>query len=254
MFFFFSKVLTIFLFPLPLVIFSSILISFIIKERKKRIIILSPILVLWFFSSPPISQFLLKTLEHPYPPMEMEKIPTSDVIVVLGGMINPLTAYPEKPELLSSADRLTDAVILFNQKKAGKILFTGGSGVLFQQDVEEASNAKKIMVDLGVPEESILIENKSRNTYENARYSLEILKQNKLESVILITSAFHMKRSLGVFKKQGIKVFAFPTDYKSLKPELNWDMIVPSTGGLDASTIVIKEWMGILAYKIKGYL
>lgn len=254
MFFFFSKVLTIFLFPLPLIIFLAIVFSFFTKEKRNKFFVLFPILLLWFFSSFPVSQFLVHSLEKNYPPVGYNQVPSSDVIVVLGGMINPLTAYPEKPELLSAADRLTDAVILWRQKKADWILFTGGSGVLFQQDVQEAEHAGKLMELLGVEKDKIILESESRNTYENALYTTKILSEKGFQSVILITSAFHMERSKGVFEKQGIKVFAFPTDYKTIRNELNWDNLTPSSGGLDSSTIALKEWMGLIVYKWKGYL
>ncbi len=254
MFFFFSKILTVLFFPLPLTIIIAFIISFFIKNFRKKILLLLPILWLWFFSSFPVSQFLMGSLENKYPPVPYENVPTSDVIVVLGGMINPLSNHPEKPELLSSADRLTDSVILWRQKKADRILFTGGSGILFQQDVQEAEHAKKILSLLGVSESQIVLESESRNTYENALYTSKILQENGWDKVILVTSAFHMERSKGVFEKQGIKVFAFPTDYRTIKNEINWDSVVPSSGSLENSTTALKEWIGLLAYKMKGYL
>lgn len=254
MFFFFSKVLSVLFFPLPLTILIGFIVSFFIKGFRNKFLLILPILWLWFFSSFPVSQFLLRSLENKYPPVPYENVPKSDVVVVLGGMINPLSSHPEKPELLSSADRLTDSVILWRQKKVDRILFTGGSGILFQQDVQEAKHAKKILSLLGVPESQIFLESESRNTYENALYTSKILQENGWEKVILVTSAFHMERSKGVFEKQGIKVFAFPTDYHTIKNEINWDSVVPSSRNLENSTTALKEWIGLLAYKMKGYL
>lgn len=207
-------------------------------------------MILAFFSAPYISQILIRSLEDEFPAVEFPQIQNADAIVVLGGMINPLSIHREKPELLSTADRLTDSIILFRQKKAPFILFSGGSGILFQSDVSEAKTARKFLTDMGIPKESILIEDQSRNTKENAVFSARILREKKMKRIILVTSAFHMKRSLLVFEKEGLEIQIFPTDYKSLHWSWNWDTAVPSIGALDTSTISIKEWIGLISYRL----
>ncbi|MCX7999084.1 MAG: YdcF family protein, partial [Leptospiraceae bacterium] len=253
MFFFFSKILTIFFFPLPLIILLGIVFTFFVQGWKNKALSFTPIALLCFFSSFPVSQKLIFDLENEYPPVSIESLPETDVIVVLGGMINPLSYY-EKAELLSSADRLTDAAILWKKKKADFIIFSGGSGILFQEDATESKHAKKILISLGIPKEKIILESKSRNTFENAIYVSKILEQRKWKKVLLITSAFHMKRALGCFQKLGIDVIPYPTDYRTLQRVWNWDTFLPSIGALETSTIAIKEWLGILAYQWSGYL
>lgn len=254
LFFFFSKVLTLFLYPLNLVILLGVFGVYFIKGTKYRLIAITPIFILFFFSSFPISQFLIKTLEDKYPPIPIQDLENSDVIVVLGGSINILTRFPERIELGSSADRMTESLELFNNKKAPYLLFTGGSGVLFQQNLREATFAKKFFLNFGVPEDSLLLEDESKNTYENAIFTRKILSSRSMNKIILVTSAFHMERSFRIFKEQGFEIQAFPTDYKSLISEMNWDMLVPNIGYLDNSTIAIKEIVGIWVYKWKGYL
>lgn len=214
---------------------------------------MTPIALLCFFSSFPVSQKLIFDLENEYPPTLVESLPKVDAIVVLGGMINPIPHY-EKVELLSSADRLTDAVILWKNQKADFIIFTGGSGILFQEDAIEAEYAQKFLISLNVPKEKIILESKSRNTFENAFYVSKILEEKKWKKILLITSAFHMKRALGCFQKFGIEVIPYPTDYRALRKVLNWDTFLPSVGALETSTIAIKEWLGIIAYYWSGYL
>lgn len=251
MFFLFSKILTILLFPLPLCILTGFFFSiFLIKGTRNKILSIAPILLLTFFSIPYTSQILIRSLEDEFPAVDFQKIEKADAIVVLGGMINPLSIHREKPELLSTADRLTDSIIMFRQKKAPYILFSGGSGILFQGDVSEAKTAKKFLTDMGIPEDQILLEDKSRNTKENAVFSAGILREKKIKKIILVTSAFHMKRSLLVFEKEGFEIQIFPTDYKSLYWSWNWDTAVPSIGALDTSTISIKEWIGLISYQI----
>lgn len=253
MFFFFSKILTLFFFPLPLVILLGILFTFLIQGWKNKILLLIPISLLCFFSSFLVSQKLISDLELDYPPVDINSLPQVDAIVVLGGMMNPLSYY-EKAELLSSADRLTDTVVLWRNKKSSSIIFTGGSGILFQDDAIEAEQAIKVLTSLGIPKEDIILESKSRNTYENAFYVSKILEKKKWKKIILVTSAFHMRRALGCFKKFEIEVFAYPTDYRTLKKVVNWDTIIPSVGALETSSIAIKEWLGIIVYAWSGYL
>jgi uncharacterized SAM-binding protein YcdF (DUF218 family) len=252
-FFQLSKILTIFIFPLPLVLLMGFSFAVFIQGWKNKILTLIPLLFLWSFSSFPVCQSLIGSLEVDYPPVKIDQVEQADVIVVLGGMINPISKH-DKPELLSSADRLTDAVILFKNKKADYILFSGGSGILFQQDRKEADYAKEVLIGLGVPESKIILESQSRNTRENALYTANILKEKKWDQIILVTSAFHMQRSVMTFRNLKIKTIPFPCDYRTLREDWNWDTIIPSAGALETSTIAIKEWIGLIAYNFAGYL
>ncbi len=253
MFFFFSKVLTIFFFPLPAIIIFGLVAVWKIRGLRNKFLSIFPILSLWAFSSFPVCQYLITSLEDEFPPRTIDSVGTSDAIVVLGGMINNLTKYPERVELTGSVERLTDSAELWRQKKAKTILISGGSGVLFFQGNPEASLAKKFLVQIGVDEKSILTEEKSKNTAENALYSAEILQTRNVKKIILVTSAFHMRRSIALFEKRGFEIEPFPTDYRSLIPVFSWESIVPSVGALDTSTIAIKEWIGIYAYKLQGF-
>ena len=138
LFFLFSKILTIVLFPLPLIIAFSFLWIIFGKGKYYKFFLILPIFVLWILSSFPVSQWLVRSLEKDYNPVPLEKVISSDIIVVLGGAINILGIHRDRVELGSSAERMTDTILLYRQKKAPKILFTGGSGILFQQDYTEA--------------------------------------------------------------------------------------------------------------------
>ena len=253
-FFFFSKILTVFLFPLPLVILLSILFFFKIRGLRNKLLAFFPILVLWISSSFPVCQYLIRTLEDPFPPIEIKSVPRSDIIVIPCGMINNLTRFGNRIELMNSVERLTDSILLFKEKKAPWILTTGGSGILFYQQNPEAELAKKFLVQMGIPGEKILTEIESRNTAENVIKTATILREKKMRTVILVTSAFHMKRTLALFKNQGFEVTAFPTDYRALQNIISWEAIVPSVGALDTTTIALKEWIGIIIYRLNGYI
>lgn len=255
LFFFFSKILTVFLFPLPLcIVLGVFLVLFKIKGSKNKFFAFLPIGLIWLAASFPVCDFLVSSLEKDFPPVPIENVEQADAIVVLGGMINTVSKFSNRVELTGSADRLTDSILLWKAGKAKYILFTGGSGILFEQELKEASFAENFLLDFGIPKSQILLESESRNTFENGLYTKKILEEKKLKRIILVTSAFHMKRSVAIFKKLGIDAIPFPTDYRTLRTGFNWETFVPSTGALDTTTFSLKEWMGIFVYEWKGYM
>jgi len=239
---------------LPAAIFLGILACWKIQGLKNKTLSIFPILLLWASSSFPVCQYLIESLENEHPPKSVKSIQSSDAIVVLGGMVNILTKYQDRIELGDSVERLTDAALLWKAKKAKIILISGGSGILFYQGKSEAQLAKQFLIEIGVDEKAILTEEKSRNTAENALYTYEILQEKKIKKIILVTSAFHMKRSLALFEKRGFEIETFPTDYRALLPIFSWDALVPSVGALGTTSSAIKEWIGIFVYKFQGYM
>lgn len=252
LFFSFSKILTVFLFPLPLFFLISFLSLFFVRGIRQKVLVGIPIFFLYFFSNSCIANALIKSLESEFKAVPMELVPEADVIVVLGGMIQTISVKPGRPELTESADRLVDAVRLYKLGKAKKILFSGGSGLLLESSFKEADLAKSLLLDLGVKEEDLWIESNSRNTWENAKESEIILKEKRTKSILLITSAFHMKRSLGCFSKLNLPIFAYPTDYRGISTHSSaFDLWLPSPGFLELSTLALKEWVGIFVYSLK---
>ncbi|MEM7180354.1 MAG: YdcF family protein [Spirochaetota bacterium] len=209
--------------------------------------------LLVFFSSFPVSQLLIRYLESPYTPISIANAPQTDAIVVLGGMINPLSLHDNRTELLGSGERLTDAILLYRAKKAERIVFSGGSGLLFAPKSIEATNAGRFLESFGIAKKSIILEGKSKNTQENARNTAELFRFSPSKKILLVTSAFHMNRSEKLFRKEGFDVIPFPTDYHSVKWKRHWNMLIPSTHSLAISTIAIKEIVGTLVYGWKGY-
>ncbi|WCL49153.1 YdcF family protein [Leptospira sp. GIMC2001] len=252
MFFVFSKLLTIFLFPLPLAILFGIFLGIRYGRGRFRLILIMPWLVLWAFSTYPVTEALIQPLEDFVPPRQIQEIEKADAIVVLGGMINNLTRIPNTVELTTAADRLTEGYFLYKNKKAPRILFTGGSGILFHEGEAEADQAKRFYRSLGVPENDIVLEGESRNTRENAIYSGILLREMGAKKIILVTSAFHMRRSMTEFEREDIEIIPFPTDYRTLNSTVSsWEQLTPSVGALDTSTAAIKEWVGIFVYSLK---
>jgi len=257
MFFYLSKIFSLIFFPLPLFILT-ILIYFIIKKNKNFIIIT---LLFYLISTEFIASRLIQILEDRFPKIELKKVEDVDAVIVLGGLSNPLRMVSSLPEFTDGVDRILIAEKLYQLKKTKYVLISGATGYIRQNIMPESVTLKNYLL-YTVPENSILIDDKSRNTYENAIESLKICEEHSFRKVYLVTSAFHMFRSYHIFQKvlkdhypkENITIIPYPVDYRSLREIAGIEDFFPSDFGLHKSTIAIKEFIGIIAYKIKGYL
>jgi uncharacterized SAM-binding protein YcdF (DUF218 family) len=177
---------------------------------------------------------------------------------VLGG-----TADTDRPPFdrlyfTRGAERITQAVELYNKGVVDKILFTGGRSGLLDDPVKDNAPIVNFYVSCGVDPADILIENRARNTYENAVLAREVLDQMDLLHArhLLLTSAFHMRRAHACFIKQGINCVPFSTDFHASRPEDRFAMsqFVPSAGVMGDWEFMLKEFIGYIAYRAVGYL
>lgn len=155
----------------------------------------------------------------------------------------------------SGADRLLQTIYLYRNGVIDKIIVSGGSGHLLYKDRTEAAFIKKYLVAIGVESDDIIFESRSKNTYENAKFTKKLLVENSInESVLLITSALHMKRASATFRKQGVLVNEYSTS-KIVGDRLkNFDhLLIPSITTLNNWNLLLHEWLGFLSYKILGY-
>lgn len=250
MFFYLSKLVD--FFTLPLVwVFALLLIS-LIKRHQGRKFLLYAVVILYFFSN----GFVFNEVARLYEPTARKIAKAEEnytAAIVLGG----LSAYNkevEQIEFQGSADRLLDVLPLYFNGKVKKIIIAGGSGRLVNRETE-SPHLKRYLIDIGVKERDILIESKSRNTYENAVFSKELIKEHDLKGPFLLsTSATHMPRSKACFEKQGVQVVPFPVDYLGKEREFNPDrLLVPKAYVLKNWDAIIHEWIGWLFYKLAGY-
>ena len=212
-------------------------------EKRLAALLFALTFVFYLLCTSFVAERTLGWLEQAYlPPAE----PQGDVIIMLGG-----GAMPDSPDVdgvgalcASPANRLLTAVRL--QRKLGvPILLSGGQ--VYEDTGAEAKIARRILIDLGVPEEQILVETRSVNTTQNARYSAEILRAQGLTQPILVTSAFHMKRAVLNFKKQGIDVVPYPADYQvTHHPVFHYTKLRPQTEALLNNVTVLQETLRTL--------
>ena len=254
MFFILSKILSFLINPFSWLI-VLLLMSFFSKnlKRKKRTF-LSALFVLWFFSNDVI--FLEFTRHWEEKGTKTENVNHYNVGVVLGGMAE----YDNNLKRLSirrGGDRIWQAIHLYHLGKIDKILISGDNGFMIDKGLKEAEQLKEVLIEEGIPNEDILIENKSKNTYQNAIESKKVLDASPVnESVLLITSALHMKRSEACFKKAGFKNFGtFTTDhYTGEKRGYYFDQyVVPNISTMSDWNKLTHEWVGYLTYWIVGY-
>lgn len=257
MFFVLSKIL--YFIIQPIVWFVGFLgFAYFTKNQQKRRLILRGLF--WgiiLLTNPFLSNRIFHAWEYPAVPMQSMR-DTFDVGIVLGGF-SAFDVYPSTDRLNfnSSVNRLTDAVVLYKKGLVKKLLITGGDGRLVGKSVNEADATLTYLMDMGIAQNDILIENNAKNTRENAVFSKVLLEKNSLANAkcLLITSAFHMRRSMGCFKKVGINFQPFPAHF--IAERLEWNAsstFMPDNKAFWNWEIFIKEWVGYGVYWLQGYI
>lgn len=258
MFFFLSKVLQFLLMPLTWV-FVLLIWSWRTKvESRKKKLFWSGIAVLYIFSNSFIADEFMRAWEIKYDKEDWapEQEQSFDYAVVLGGMAwyNPKL---EKPQFMRGADRLFQALWLLKQKKVKKIIFSGGSGSIEHPEYKEGVFLARWLKQMEFPDSCFIFEAESRNTHENAENVKPILEKldYKNKKVILITSAFHMRRAMACFKKSGMDgLMPYITDGYSGPRKFGWDhCFIPSTDAWQVYQQLLHELLGFVTYKIMGY-
>jgi len=255
MFFILSKTLYFLIQPLTIIIIL-LLWGLIDKKalRRKKLLWAATILLLFFSNSFIVNEVLLLWEVPPTPLKEIGK--QYDLGIVLTGVANTQKSPHDRVYLEKGADRATHAIQLYRQGVINKILISGGSSRLIKNKLKEADNLALVFRTCGIPEADILIENQGRNTYESAVNCASLIEdQAKDHSVVLITSAFHMRRASACFQKAGLEVDKFSADFYTFDRKFTPDTwLLPSQGAIHKWTIIIKEWVGIVAYKVSGYI
>ncbi|MCP9766895.1 YdcF family protein [Lacihabitans sp. LS3-19] len=254
MFFIFSKTISFIVKPLGF-LFLMILLQLYIKNHTKRKRLTVFILVyLYIFSCPVITNVFMSNLEVPN--LDITKVNNYQIGVVLsGGFVNESKSTNQNLYLGNQADRIWQAAELYKLGKIKQILITGGDG-FNKKDAEyiyENDKGKDFLIKCGVSPEDIIQEKESVNTYENALFSSKIIK-NKTEKVLVITSGFHLKRALACFRKQNIICDGYPTSPISKNSKVKWIDFFPTLNSFHDMDFLVNEYIGILVYKIFGYI
>lgn len=199
----------------------------------------------------PVGQAMLQPLEDRFP--IIRKLPAKvDGVIVLGGVLNELvTSSRGQISIGGGVGRVIELASIANQYPQAKIVFTGGSGKLLTQEIKEADLIGPLFESLGIRPGRVVFENRSRNTFENAVFSRQLVKPKPGETWILITSAFHMPRAVGSFRKSGWPVTAYPAAYL-LGADATLGLGFSLGGGLGAVSLGLHEWLGLVFYRLTG--
>jgi uncharacterized SAM-binding protein YcdF (DUF218 family) len=255
MFFIVSKILGFFALPSNLILALG-LAGLVLKRtrfgRAGRALAAASILLFAGFGLSPLGKALILPLEDRVPPWDAAR-GAPDGIVVLGGAVDAeFVAARGAADLNEAAERVTVVADLAQTYPSARILYSGGSGSLVFRDRAEAPAAGALIETFGVPGSRLILEDQSRNTAENAAFSLRLAMPKPGERWLLVTSAHHMPRSMGAFRKAGFAVEAYPVDYRTKGAA---DVLVPFDDvatGLRRTDAATREWVGLLAYWLTG--
>jgi uncharacterized SAM-binding protein YcdF (DUF218 family) len=252
MFFVLSKTFGLLALPTNFMILLGLLGALLMVTRSARLgrrLMVSAILLLAIAGFTPFGNVLLAPLEDRFPNWDASK-GAPDGIVVLGGPIDPdLSLVHGMPITLGGADRLIQAAALAHRYPNARILFTGGSANLVSTGAKEADQAAEVFVSLGIARERLILERQSRNTYENAVFSKAMAMPKQGERWLLVTSAYHMPRSVGLFRKAGFPVEPYPVDWRVSNIA---DFEIFAVQGLRRTDIAVREWVGLVTYRLRG--
>ena len=238
------KILPFFLSPLGFLIFFLIMSLFF----RQRLMVLISLLILLISSNAYVGNYLFSTLEGPYKPLSMKSINESDAVVVLSGMINQVGKKENIKYEWLDPDRFFAGVRLIKNNKSKLLIFTAGQLPWTKEWRPEGDILKDKAIEFGIDKNKILVSAKVKNTYEESLKILQLIPRGS--SIILVTSAFHMKRSKFLFEKQGFKVNPFPVDFKMSNNNSTILDIIPSLGAMSKTSLFIRENIGRLYYKI----
>lgn len=250
-----SKIIYFFISPFAWLLIALFLWAFLKNKKWKRIARMATFVIALFFSNSVI-------LNESYRAWEVHSVDKNelahyDVGIVLGGMFQN-DADVNRLSVRRGADRIWQAMDLYYSKKIDKIALIGKNGEVLVNWMDEATLLKDKLVEFGIPEEDIIVENESMNTHQNAMFTAELFKTTypQYKDFLLITSAFHIKRAKACFDKQGLETTAYPVgQISSIKRHYKWHhFIIPNGATFWGWFDLLKEIVGYCSYKVLGYV
>ena len=246
------KLLSLLVYPLSGALFASVLALLLAVVGRRSLAWLVLVCAggwLYLCSTAWFADRLQQPLEAMYPPQALAQVPDAPVIVVLGGSTFGDGLGSNRFDLGDAADRLLYAAELYHAGKAPRLLLSGGADA---SDESEAYLMSLALQTMQVPEQALWLEDKSRNTQENAQFSAALLKASGVSRILLVTSATHMRRAVGLFEAQGSAVHAAAADYQVLSGHRAVPPWLPTVHDLERSSRAIHEYVGFWVSGIRG--
>ena len=255
MFFILSKVLYFLLSPFTWILILLIFSAVLNKAKLKKLFFVSSICCLFFFSNSFIVLEITRLWE--IPSLSIDSVKKHDIGIILGGMAE-FDRNSKRLSLRRGGDRIWQGLNLYYAKKINKVLISGDNGYITDKGLHEADQFKKNLLLFKFPKDDLLIETNSRNTYENAVETFNVLKKNKFlnKKTILVTSGLHMRRARATFLKAGINCSVFSTDNYTQTPRSYTigQFLIPNVDNFNLWHSLLKEIVGYFFYYLMGYL
>jgi uncharacterized SAM-binding protein YcdF (DUF218 family) len=243
--FLFKKIVTISLLP-PGIIIVLLILAVLFLKKRFRLFMVGLVVIIFVVSIAPTKDLLLAPLENAYRIPPIEQIKKADVYVLLGG-----GAEESAPDLYGkgvvSGDGLIRLLTVYRLYRMERKPIIASGGSVFNRG-SESEIARKILIQLGAKPEDIIVETKSRDTFENAQCTAEIAAKRGMKRIVLVTSAFHMKRSVLLFKRHFIDITPFPAGYYTSQQPYDPMHYFPSADSMAQFCAALKEYMGLFFY------
>lgn len=256
MFFYLSKIAWFFLQPSNLLILvaaaGTLLVLLRLSRRTARALLVAGVGGLALCGYSPLGNLMVLPLEERFAPWQEEGGPPDGIVLLGGAFVTSISEARGTVELNEAAERMTAFAALARRYPEARLVFTGGVGGLLGGRVTEAELAARLFEDLGLDPDRIELEERSRNTWENAAFTRAMIAPETGERWLLVTSAWHMPRAVGSFRAAGFGVEPYPVDFRTR----GWrDALRPfdtASEGLRRTDLAVREWIGLLAYRITG--
>ena len=249
MFFILSKTIPFLVQPTAIILISWLSYFLFKKWSKRKYFLYSSLGLFILFTNDFIANKTL--LNYQYAPVSSSELTHADYGILLTGMTNTVMLPDDRVYFNHNADRLLQAISLLNQDKFDTLIISGGGATALRKNIQEAAVIKKYLQGTNTDLSKIIIEDSSRNTYESAQF---IKKKIRMAKSVLITSASHMPRALAVYNKEGLDPAPYPAVYLTNNQIITPSMFIPGTPALVKWNILFKEWQGMIAYKLAGYI
>ncbi len=237
------------LLPPGLFLLVALAILFLSYKTKKKFWLIFPLLVIYLLSIRPVSNSFIKPLENYYAQPDVTELNSAQAIVLLGGgSYGGVKDFDGEGQVSAGAANRVLMALCLHKALQLPIVLSGGQ--VYSYSASEADVQYRLLKACGVEDKYLIKDAQSRNTAENAKYTKQICAQSSFGKVILVTSAFHMPRSVMLFEREGVDVIPYPTDYQTDK-ETVFDAFafVPRIGNLYNAAVAMKEYMGIASVK-----
>ena len=254
MFFILSKTVAFLLLPSNILIVLGLLGVVLLATRFRRAgltLVVASLLLLAALGFLPLGGILASKLESRFPPWDPARGAPDGIVVLGGGIASTLSNEYGDPVLTGDGGRITAIAKLARAYPNARIVYSNGDASLFATGVTDGKYLYLLLDSFGIPRDRVVLEARSRNTFENAIFSKELIKPKPGERWLLVTSAQHMPRAVGCFRHAGFEVEAYPVAWRT-RPRGRATLGGTLSGGLNALDLATHEWIGLIAYRLTG--